>query len=62
MYNKYIGYQKGKNYLSYNANYLANVIDRELLERNIKISDIDNYKDEIIDSILETENLKQKEK
>lgn len=61
-YNKYIGYQKGKNYLSYNANYLANVIDRELLERNIKISDIDNYKDEIIDSILETENLKQKEK
>ena len=51
-----------KNYLSYNANYLANVIDRELLERNIKISDIDNYKDEIIDSILETENLKQKEK
>ena len=62
MYNKYIGYQKGKNYLSYNANYLANVIYRELLERNIKISDIDNYKDEIIDSILETENLKQKEK
>lgn len=62
MYNKYIGYQKGKNYLSYNANYLANVIDRELLERNIKIFDIDNYKDEIIDSILETENLKQKEK
>ena len=62
MYNKYIGYQKGKNYLSYNASYLANVIDRELLERNIKISDIDNYKDEIIDSILETENLKQKEK
>lgn len=62
MYNKYIGYQKGKNYLSYNANYLANVIDRELLERNIKISDIDNYKDEIIDSILEIENLKQKEK
>ena len=61
-YNKYIGYQKGKNYLSYNANYMANVIDRELLERNIKISDIDNYKDEIIDSILETENLKQKEK
>ena len=61
-YNKYIGYQKGKNYLSYNANYLANVIDRELLERNIKISDIDNYKDEIIDSILEIENLKQKEK
>lgn len=61
-YNKYIGYQKGKNYLSYNANYLANVIDRELLERNIKISDVDNYKDEIIDSILETENLKQKEK
>lgn len=61
-YNKYIGYQKGKNYLSYNANYLANVIDRELLERNIKISNIDNYKDEIIDSILETENLKQKEK
>ena len=61
-YNKYIGYQKGKNYLSYNANYLANVIDRELLERNIKISDIDNYKDEIIDSILETGNLKQKEK
>ena len=61
-YNKYIGYQKGKNYLSYNANYLANVINRELLERNIKISDIDNYKDEIIDSILETENLKQKEK
>ena len=56
-YNKYIGYQKGKNYLSYNANYLANVIDRELIERNI-----DNYKDEIIDSILETENLKQKEK
>lgn len=61
-YNKYIGYQKGKNYLSYNANYLANVINRELLERNIKISDVDNYKDEIIDSILETENLKQKEK
>ena len=61
-YNKYIGYQKGKNYLPYNANYLANVIDRKLLERNIKISDIDNYKDEIIDSILETENLKQKEK
>lgn len=62
MYNKYIGYQKGKNYLSYNAKYMANVIDRELLERNIKISDIDNYKDEIIDSILEKENLKQKEK
>ena len=62
MYNKYIGYQKGKNYLSYNANYLANVIDRELISRNIKISDIDNYKDEIIDNILEIENLKQKEK
>lgn len=61
-YNKYIGYQKGKNYLSYNANYLANIIDKELISRNIKISDIDNYKDEIIDNILEIENLKQKEK
>lgn len=61
-YNKYIGYQKGKNYLSYNANYLANIIDKELISRNIKISNIDNYKDEIIDNILEIENLKQKEK
>lgn len=61
-YNKYIGYQKGKNYLSYNSNYLANIIDKELISRNIKISDIDNYKDEIIDNILEIENLKQKEK